>query len=46
MFFWIGYVICEGRKIRKRLEKGVVVIDINDRWGEKKEKKNIGENLK
>lgn len=31
----------------ERLEKGVVVIDINDRWGGKKEKKkNIGENLK
>lgn len=39
MFFWIGYIICERRKIRKRLEKGVVVIDINDWWGEKKKKK-------
>lgn len=30
----------------ERLEKGVAATDTNDRWGEKKEKKNTGENLK
>lgn len=42
----IGYIICERRKTRKRLEKGVAATDTNDRWGGKKEKKNTGENLK